>query len=55
MNKPGDLEKELRTPREFHFGGQWDLIIELTQAWGNRCIEGTNKTLWALSSKIKEQ
>ena len=32
----GDLAKELRTPRKFDFGGQWDLITELTQDWGSR-------------------
>ena len=43
--QPGDLAKGLRTPKEFDFGGQWDLITELTQDWGNRLLEGTNKTL----------
>ena len=32
----GDLAKGLRTSREFDFGGQWNLIIELTQDWRNR-------------------
>ena len=30
ISQPGDLAKELRTPREFDFGGQWDLITKLT-------------------------
>ena len=29
----------LRTPREFDFGGKWDLITELTQDWGNRLLK----------------
>ena len=33
----------------------WDLIAELTQDWGNRLLEGTNKTLWAPGPKRKEQ
>ena len=28
-------------------GGQWDLIIELSQDWGKRLLEGTNKILCA--------
>ena len=36
--------KGLRTPREFDFGGQWDLITELPQEWGNRLLEERNKT-----------
>ena len=31
-----DLAKGLRTPREFDFEGQWALITELPQHWGNR-------------------
>ena len=34
-------------PREFEFGGQWDLIPELPQDLGNRLLRGTNKTLCA--------
>ena len=34
-----DPAKGLRTPREFDFGGQWDLIIELSQDWRNRLLE----------------
>ena len=33
----------LRTPREFDFGGQWDLITELPQDWGSRLLDGTNQ------------
>ena len=29
--QPGDLAKGLRTPREFDFETQWDLITELPQ------------------------
>ena len=29
ISQPGDLAKGLRTPREFDFGGQWNLITEL--------------------------
>ena len=32
----------MRIPREFDFGGQWDLITELTQDTGNRLLEGTH-------------
>ena len=31
-------------PKEFNFEDQWDLITELPQDWGNRLLEGTNKT-----------
>ena len=50
-----NLVKRLRTPREFYFGGQWDLITELPQDWGNRPLEGTNKTLCASGPRRKEQ
>ena len=40
---------------EFAFGGQWDLITEFTQDWGNRLLEGTNKTLRAPGPRRKEQ
>ena len=50
-----NLVKRLRTPREFYFGGQWDLITELPQDWGNRLLEGTNKTFCAPRAKRKEQ
>ena len=30
ISQPGDLENGLRIPRDFDFGSQWDLIIELT-------------------------
>ena len=32
-------------PREFDFGGQWDLITGCLRDWGNRLLEGTNQTL----------
>ena len=40
-----NLAKILRTSRKFYFGGQWNLITELTQDWGNRFLEDTNKIL----------
>ena len=52
---PGDLAKGLRSPREFDFGGQWDLTTELTQDWGNRLSEGTDKTLCPPRARRKEQ
>ena len=55
ISQTGDLAKGLRTPREFDFGGQWDLITELTQNWGNRLSEGTNTTLCAPGPRRKEQ
>ena len=39
-----------RTP-----GGQWDLITEPPQDWGNRLLQGTNKTLCATGARRKEQ
>ena len=54
--QPGDLAKGLRTPREFDFETQWDLITELSQDWGNRdSWKGTNKILCTLGSRRKEQ
>ena len=55
ISQPGDPAKRLRTLREFDFGGRWDLIIELPQDWGNRLLEGTNKTLCAPRDRRKEQ
>ena len=45
ISQPGDLAKGLRTSREFDFEGQWDLITELPQDWGNRplCIRTQKK------------
>ena len=36
ISQLGDLAKQLRTHREFDFEGQWDLITELAQNWGNK-------------------
>ena len=47
----GDLAKGLRTPREFDFEDQWDLITEFPQNWGNRILEGTTETLCTLVSR----
>ena len=44
-----------RIPRKFDFGGQWDLMTELPQDWGNRLLEGTDKTLCAAGPRRKEQ
>ena len=54
ISQPGDLAKGLRIPREFDFGGQWDLTTELPQYWGNRLLEGTNKTLCAPGPRREE-
>ena len=50
-----DLTKGLRILREYDFGGQWDLIMELTQDWGNRLFEGSDKTLYTPGPMRKEQ
>ena len=55
ISQPEDLAKGLRTPREFDFRGEWDLITELPQGWGNRFLEGTNKTLCAQEARRKEK
>ena len=47
--------KGTENPREFDFLGQWDLITEFPQDWGNRLLEGTNKTLGAPGARRKEQ
>ena len=54
MCQPGDLARGLRTPREFDFRGQWGLIPEFPQDWGDRLLEGTNKTLCAPGPRRKE-
>ena len=53
--QPGDLANGLRTPREFGFEGQWDLITELSQDGRNRLLEGTNKTLCTPEPRRKEE
>ena len=52
--QPGDLAKGLRTPREFDFEGQWDLITEFPQDW-RRLLEGTSKTLFLPGTRRKKQ
>ena len=42
-------------PREFDFEGQWDLITECLQDWGNRLLEGTNQTMCTPGPRRKEQ
>ena len=49
------MPKGLRTPRQFDFEVQWDLITEFTQDWGNRLLEGRNKTLRMPGPRRKEQ
>ena len=53
ISQLGDPAKELRTPREFDFEGQWDLITELLQNWGNGLLEGTTKPV-SLRTQEKE-
>ena len=55
ISQPGDLAKGPRNPREFDIGDQWDFITEFTQDWGNRLLEGTNKTMCAQGPRRKEQ
>ena len=46
MSQPEDPAKGLRTPREFDFGGQWDLITELTYTGlGKQILEGQKQNL----------
>ena len=52
---PVDPAKGLRTPREFDFEDQWDFTTELPQDWGNRLLEGRNKTLGTPGPRRKEQ
>ena len=54
-SQPGDPAKGLKIPRESDFGDQWDLITELPQDWGNKLLEGTNKTICAPGARRKEQ
>ena len=54
-NRFPKLGKGLRSPREFDFEGQWDLITELPQDWGNRLLEGTNKAMCTPGPRRKEQ
>ena len=55
ISQPGHPARGLRTPREFDFGGQWNLITELPKDWGNRFLEGTDKALCAPGPRRKEQ
>ena len=47
--------EQTRMPREFDYRGQWDLITELPQDWGNRLLEGTDQILCTPGARIKEQ
>ena len=47
--------KAIGIPSKFDFGGQWDLITELIQDWGNIILEGINKTLSTQGPRKKEQ
>ena len=55
ISQHGDLANGLGTSREFDFGGQWNLITELPQNWGNRLLEGTSKILRTPRPRRKEQ
>ena len=55
ISQPGNPAKEMRSPRESDFEGQWDLITERPQEWGNRLLEGTNKTFCGPRPNRKEQ
>ena len=55
ISQPEDLTKGLRNPREFDFEGQGDMITELSQDWGNRLLEATNKTLCTPGPRRKEK
>ena len=55
ISPTGDPPKGLRTPREFNFGSQRDLITDIPQEWENRFLEGTNKSLSTPGSRRKEQ
>ena len=46
--------KGMKAPRKFDFGRQWDLITELPRTWGNKLLEGTNKTLFTTRPRRKE-
>ena len=52
-----DLTKGLETPRESDLESQWDLITGVPQDWAKQTpvLEGTNKILWALRPRGKEQ
>ena len=43
LSQPGDPENRLRAPKEFDVEGQWDLITELPQDWGNRLLASKKK------------
>ena len=43
LSQPGDPENRLRVPKEFDVEGQWDVITELPQDWGNRLLAPKKK------------
>ena len=55
MSQPGDLAEELRTPREFDFGEQWDLITELNTGLGRQTLEGHRQNLMHTRTQQKGQ
>lgn len=56
ISQPVDPAKDMRTPREFDFGVQWILIIELPQDWETECWGwGTAKTLCTSVARSGEQ
>ena len=46
--------KKTENAGEFDFEDQYDLTTELAQDWGNRLLEGTNKTLCTPGPRRKE-
>ena len=50
---PWGSGRRTENPRGFDFEGQWDLMTELAQDWGNRFLEGTHKTLCAPGTRKK--
>ena len=54
ISQPGDL-KGTENPQRIWLWRPGDLITQLTQDWGNRLLEGTNKTLCAPGPRRKEQ
>ena len=56
ISQPVDPAKDMRNPREFDFGVQWNLITELPQDWETECWGwGTAKTLCTSVARSGEQ
>ena len=54
LSQPGDPENRLRVPKEFDVEGQWDVITELPQDWGNRLL-APKKNVYVPRPRRKEQ